>query len=300
MILEKTLPILATFFIGLLLKRVGILRKEHGRLISQLILYVALPATLLNSLSSLSLSPGLLLLPAAGLAVVTLLLALAFLLAPLLGLQGKMRGTFLMAFPTLEIGSVGYVFMLAVYGGHGLALIALFDMGNALFFFTVVAFLAATFGQRSEHFRLFDALRAFARNPMLWAYALGIALHLLPLPGGLLAPLFANLAQPLVLLIMLLIACEFEFAGTAIPFSVLVLYVKMAVGVTVGLLVSLLFHLTGVAQIAVVLGSAMPASLMTVMYARENELDGKFLASMLSFALPTSICFSYILIALVH
>jgi len=74
----------------------------------------------------------------------------------------------------------------------------------------------------------------------------------------------------------------------------------MAIGVAVGLLVSLLFHLTGVEQMAVILGSSVPASLMTLVYARENELDVKFLASMLSLALPTSIGFSLILMSLSH
>lgn len=64
-----------------------------------------------------------------------------------------------------------------------------------------------------------------------------------------------------------------------------------------GLIRSLLFHMTEVEQVAVVLGSAMPASLMTVVYTRENGRDGTFLASMLSLALPTSLGFRFILIA---
>lgn len=42
----------------------------------------------------------------------------------------------------------------------------------------------------------------------------------------------------------------------------------------------------------------MPASLMTVVYARENALDVPFLTCMLSIALPTSILFSFLLFAL--
>lgn len=62
--------------------------------------------------------------------------------------------------------------------------------------------------------------------------------------------------------------------------------------------------MTEVEQVAVVLGSAIPASLMAVVYTRENGRDGTFLASMLSLlasmlslALPTSLGFRFILIA---
>src|SRR5579859_3662998 len=300
MALEKTLPILLIFFIGLGLKRMKILRADHAPLISQLILHVVLPATIINSLSTTDLSPRLLLLPASATLVVVTLLGIAFLLAPILGLRGKTRGAFLMAFPTLELGSIGYAFMLAVYGVGGLTLIALFDLGNALFFFTIVSFLASVFGQPTERFRVSDALMKFAKNPVLWAYGVGVAFNLLHVHIGILSQLFATLSQALLLLIMLLMAIEFELKLAALAFPALAMYLKMAIGVAVGLLVSLLFHLTGVEQMAVILGSSVPASLMTLVYARENELDVKFLASMLSLALPTSIGFSLILMSLSH
>jgi hypothetical protein len=68
--------------------------------------------------------------------------------------------------------------------------------------------------------------------------------------------------------------------------------------VIVDLLISLVFGFTGTERIAVVLGASLPASLMTVVYAKENELDVQFLVSMLSIALPTSILFSFLLLAL--
>jgi predicted permease len=83
-----------------------------------------------------------------------------------------------MAFPTLELGSVGYAFMLAVYGPVGLSQIALIDLGSGFFFFTVVAFLASAFGQAGERFRLRNALKNVAMNPVIWSYGVGLALNL--------------------------------------------------------------------------------------------------------------------------
>ena len=143
MALEKTLPILCIFGIGLLLKRMGVLKKEHAPMLGKLILNVALPATIMSSLWVTSLAPTLLLLPVAGIVIATTLFGVGWGLAPLLGLSGKTREAFLVAFPTLELGSIGYAYMLSLYGPSGLAQIALLDLGCGFFFFSVVAFLAS-------------------------------------------------------------------------------------------------------------------------------------------------------------
>lgn len=300
MALEKTLPILLIFLIGVALKKAGMLRKEDGRMISRLIINIILPAMIINALSNTVISPSLLLLPLASITVVVMLLGLGFALAPVLGLQSKTRAAFLISFPTLEVGNIGYAFMVAVYGARGLALITLFDLGNTLFFFMAVPFLASVLGQPAKRFRVLDALMMFLKNPVLWAYAVGIAFNCFHIQVPLLSNLFTTLSQALLLLIMLLIAIEFELSFSALIAPILVMYLKMAVGVTLGLLISLLFGLTGVEQIAVVLGSSLPASLMTVVYAREYELDAQFLASMLSLALPTAIGFSFVIMSISH
>lgn len=300
MALEKTLPILLIFAIGLLLKRWGILRKEDGHLMSGLILNVILPATIINALATTTITTRLLLLPLAGILVVATLLALGFILVPILGLEGRTRAAFLISFPTLEIGSVGYAFMVAIYGAGGLTLIALFDLGNALFFFMVIPLLASLFGNPMERFRVSSALMQFVKNPVLWAYGAGFALNVAHIHIALLSNLFSSLSQGLLLLIMLLIAVEFElsFSLASLTRPVLAMHLKLCVGVIVGLLISFLLGFSGVEQIAVVLGSSLPASLMTVVYARQNKLDVQFLASMLSIALPIAIGFSSILISL--
>ncbi|HLG76164.1 MAG TPA: AEC family transporter [Ktedonobacteraceae bacterium] len=300
MALEKTLPILLVFLIGIALKKAGILRKEDGRMISGVLLNVVLPATIINTLSSTTVSPSLLLLPLASVIVVVLLLGLGFVLAPILGLQGKTRAAFLISFPTLEVSSIGYAFMAAVYGAGGLACIALFDLGDALFFFLVVPLLASLLGRSAKGFRISELLLLFLKNPVLWAYAAGIALNHFHIQLPLFSNLFTTLSQALLLLIMLLIASEFELSFSMLTFPVLVMYLKMAIGVTLGLLISLLFRLKGVEQVAVVLASSLPSCLMSVVYAREYELDVQFLASTLSLALPTAIGFSFVIMSISH
>lgn len=300
--LEQTLPIFFIFLVGLGLKWMKVLRAEHGQMLSQIIFYISLPAAIINAVSSMDIQPRLFLLPVAGLILVTTLLCLGFALAPLLGLGQATRGAFVVAFPTLELGSIGYAALVAAYGLDGLATIALIDLGNAFFIFTVVALVASLQGQAAERFHLATALLRFAKSPVLWAYLAGVAMSSFHLHIPLLSNFFSALAQSLLLLLMLLIAVEFKFEMnlSSLVLPAIAMYVKMAVGVCVGLLISLLFHFSGMTRIAFVLAASLPASLMTVVYAREHALDTGFLTSMLSLALPVSIFSSAVFIAIAH
>jgi predicted permease len=300
MALERTLPILVLFLVGVGLKKARLLRKEDGPMLSRLILTVVLPATIIHTLSSMDISASLFLLPGAAIVVVIIFFGSSFILAYLLGLQGKTRAAFLISFPTLEVSSIGYAFMTSMYGTDGLARIVLFDLGDSLVFFLLVPFLSAALGQSGKKVRMSDVLIQFVKSPVPWAYAVGIFMNLSHIENAFLANLSSALSQPLLLLVMFLIAIEFEFSFSSFSLPALAMYLKMSFGLIVGLLVSLLFGFTGIERIAVVLGSSLPAALLTIVYAREHGLDSQFLASMLSLALPTAIGFSFILISISH
>jgi predicted permease len=301
MALDKTLPIVCIFALGLLLKRLQVLKREHAPLLSALVLRVALPATIINSLASAKLSPNLLLLPVSGLLISTALLGLGFVVAPILCLQGTTRGSFLMAFPSFELGSIGYAFMLAVYGPDGLTRIAILDLGSGFFFFTVCALLASIFGRSAQRFQLSDALMQCMRNPMIWSYGIGLALNMFAVHSALMSNLLTAVSQALLLLIMLLIAIEVDFREiTSISRPLLALYFKMSIGVILGLFIALLFGFTGMTRIALILGASLPSSLMSIVYAREHALDVRFLATELSLALPIAIGSSSLILFLSH
>lgn len=82
---------------------------------------------MLYALTASQLSLHLFILPLAALLVVSVLLVLALVFAQILGLQAKTRASFVIAMPSLELGSLGYIFMMIIYGKEGTALLALFE-----------------------------------------------------------------------------------------------------------------------------------------------------------------------------
>ncbi len=298
--LEKTLPLLLIFLLGIFLKRIRVIQKEDARVISKLLVSAVVPASVVSAFSNATIQPKLLLLPLAGVVVVVLLLGISFLLVPLLGLRDATRASFLISMPTLEIGTIGYAVMSAAFGSPGLILLALFDLGNGIFFFTIVGLLAAILGRSTERFQLSSAIGHLTKNPILWAYGVGLLLNVFHIHLAVLSNLLTVLSQGLLMLVMFLIALEFEPSWSILSLPALSIYLKTAIGITLGCVVSLLFGFTGVERIAVVLGSSMPVSLLTVVYAKEYDLDAQYLASVLSLALPAAIIVAPLLTSAPH
>lgn len=298
--LEKTLPLLLIFLIGFGLKKLKWVQKEDGHIISKLLMTILVPATIINSISTAVIEPQLLLLPLAGIMVALSLLGIGFLLAPLLGLRGGTKGAFLVSFPTMECGTIGYAVMSAAFGTKGLAFIALFDLGNALCFFLVTPVLTSLFGQRTETFRLSTVLKQMVSMPLMWAFAVGLALNVSHVHIAVLSNLLSTVSSSLLFLIMFLVGLEFECSFSSLVLPGLAMYLKIGIGISVGVLVSLFFGFTGVERIAVVLAASLPASLLTIIVAKENRLDGQFVASVLSLALPVSIAVSLIFTVIPH
>ena len=292
--LEHTLPLLGIFLLGYLSKRLRWIQKEDGRIISTMLMTLLVPAAIINSISNAVIEPRLLFLPLAGVTVVLILLGIGFLLVPLLGLRGETKGAFLVSFPTLECGSIGYAVMSAAFGTAGLTSIVLFDLGNACCFFLVIPVLASLFGRRTEPFRWAIVLKQMMSTPLLWAFAIGVVLNVSHVHIAVLSNMLTIVASSLLFLIMFFIGLEFECSSSSLVLPSLAMYLKMGIGISVGVLVSLLFGLTGVERIAVVLASSLPASLLTVIIAKESKLDSQFVTSLLSLALPVSIAVSLI------
>ena len=292
--LDRTLPLLGIFLLGFGLKKFTGIQKEDGRIISTLLMTILVPATILNSISTAVIEPQFVLLPVAGVTVDLILLAISVLLVPLLGLQGGTKGAFLVSFSTLECGSLGYAVMSAAFGSAGLTSIALFDVGNACYFFVMIPMLASLLGQQRERFQVTSLLKQIASTPLLWAFAVGVLLNVWHVHIAVFSNLLSMAASSLLFLMMFFIGLEFECSFSSLKLPGLVMYLKMGIGISVGLLVSLLFGLTGVQRIAVVLAASLPASLLTVVVTKERGLDGGFVVSMLSLALPASIVVSLI------
>jgi hypothetical protein len=296
MVLEKILPIIVIFIIGFLLKKFKILKKEDSGVLSKLILNLVVPAIIIDAIWSMSFESSLLFIPLSAIIIVASLLFIGYFSAQVFRLKGKIFASFIITFPTLEIGTIGYAFMLAAFGKLGLSRIVIFDAANIFFEFIVIYTLANILGKKSSD--IFQSILSVFKTPLIWAIILGVLLNISGFRSDFLSNLFGMIGSGTIVLVMLLVALEFEPTKSSLKLPFLAMMLKAFSGLALGLLVSSFFGLSGLERIAVIVGASLPTSIITIIFAKDNRLDTRYAANLISISLPFSILFIFLLLGL--
>lgn len=295
MLIEKTLPLLFLFLIGYILKKKAILYKKNGKILGSLLLYIVIPAIVINALSNIPINNSLLILPVIAFIFVSLMLGIGYLLSIIFKLSGKRKSSFIVCFPTLEGGSIGYSFMLIAFGAIGLSKIVVFDLGNSIFLYTIIFPLASFLGE-SKNDSLKQHITRFVQNPIIWSLIIGILLDILHIHFILLSNFLSVAGSALLLLVTVLLGLEFEFSLSSFKLPLLNIILKTFFGLCLGLLLSYVFHLTGIDRIAVLVASTLPPSILNIVLATDYELDVQYTADLLPLAILIGILFTSIFI----
>ena len=283
----QSLPLILVCFIGYGLRRAGVLHPSDAQTMSKLLTHLALPAVILKALATASLTPDLIYLPLSALIVVLGLTLIGVLGLWWLKLDRATAGAWITTFPTFEGGAVGYPLMLLAFGEVGLSRIVLFDLVQAIYLLTVVYCLSAWFGQAGITARA--VLTKLGKTPFFWAILLGLLLNGLGIHSGPLLDLLDIAAGSFLLLVLLLLGLAFRVNVSALGLYLLLAAFKLGCGLGLGWLVANLFGLSGVERVAVMVGSALPPSMLALLFAQENQLDTGFAASLISVAVPLAL-----------
>lgn len=295
MLLEKTLPLLFLFLIGYFLKKKDILHRQNGKILGSILLYIVIPAIVINALSNVPINNSLLILPLIAFILVSLLLGSGYLLSWILRLKGKRKSSFILCFPTLEGGSIGYSFMLIAFGTIGLSKIVVFDLGNSIFLYTIIFPLASFLGE-SKKDNLQKHLARFVQNPIIWALFIGILLDVLHIHFDLLSNFLTVTGSALLLLVSVLLGLEFEFSIKSFRFPLLNIILKTCAGLCLGLFLSFLFNLHGIDRATVLIASTLPPSILNIVLATDYALDIQYTADLLPLAILIGVLFTSLFI----
>ncbi|NEP57572.1 MAG: hypothetical protein F6K31_11185 [Symploca sp. SIO2G7] len=293
---EKILPLIIIFLIGLLLRKLKVLELKDSQVIGKLLANLVLPAIVFKSLYTAQIEADLIYLPVAGLFVVlSLTLIIAFVLR-FFKLERIRKGALLITFPSWEAGAIGYTFMLLAFGELGLSRIVLFDLAQVIFLFTVIYFIACQFGQ--TQFKLKDGILAFLKTPVIWAIILALVLKLFKFNDSLLLSSLAPLENSFFFLILILLSLKFNFQLSSLKLCLIVTLAKTFCGLGLGWLAAMMFGFTGLERTAIIVGSSLPPSMLTLIFSEKNNLDTKLVANLLSISLPFSCVFMTVFLRL--
>ncbi|NOR85011.1 hypothetical protein GQ473_02745 [archaeon] len=294
MIVEQILPLIVIFLIGYFFKLKNILAKKDSEIFGKLLMYLVIPAIIIDSFSKMVIDRSLIYLPIAGLITVMSLTVFGFLFARILGLEKKIKGAFVTTFPTLEGGNIGYPFMFLIFGATGLSYVILFDIANAFWLFTVVYFISGRMGGNNTQIK--SALNDLVRAPIIWAIVIGLFLNVIGFSNVLFSNILESIGGGLLLLVMLMLGLEFEpkIKSIKLPFVEIIIKTIVGFGIAVGL--SSLFGFVGLTRIVFILWATLPPSVVTLVFAQENKLDTKYIANLLSIAIPIWFVFVSVII----
>ena len=289
-ITNKVIVNLLLIAVGYLIKKLGVVSRDDGRILNRIVLYLTLPMMNLKAVMNTTLSWHLLLLP--------LLLLFAGITTCLLGtfparwlnLAQRDKGTFVVALCGF-MGSLLYPFIEAVYADPGIQAMAICDLGNAVAIFAVGYYVSFRYAANGQ-FKAIDAVKKVLLFFPIHAFALGLLLNvggvaLTGLPKDLVTTL-ASINSPLMLL-GLGIYLELDVSRQERKVVVVNMAYKYVAGALIALLVLWLLPYRGPLRAVMFLFPLMPTSLSSLLYSVEQGLNPRLAAMLISSSMVISL-----------
>ncbi|HHT81204.1 MAG TPA: permease [Spirochaetales bacterium] len=270
-------PLLFLFIILLanMLKRAGMFSTKDGQVLSQITLNITLPAAIISGFQSFELVPSLFLLILVGIAANAILMGIAYLM---MRKESKsMQGYAIFNTPTYNIGNFTFPFVQALYGGPGLVVASLFDLGNALmttgFVYSVGSSVATD--QRPS---IKDILKKLFQSVPFLSYLLMILLSLF----GLRLPTFLNQwmsaigkANPIVAMLMIGIMLDVHFEKGWMKQAMKVISVRYLTAIVFSVLIWTLTSWEPMVKVILTLLLFSPVASVSTAYTQQCTDKGK-------------------------
>lgn len=276
----QLVPLFFMFFLGIFLRWIRFAEAEHGQYLLKFMFFITLPALVFLKISQIDLDMQTLILPLANIGVNLGCMLVTLALAPVFNVQRQTLGAMLVC-TMITNNAFMFPFMLAIYGDEGFAYAVLFDFGNAVITSTLTYALAFRYGPDAHTSR--TLITKTLKSPIVWALFAAVAVNLLVIPVPevvevILEPL-AGMTNPLILISLGIL---FTPRLTQLKLLSATLFIRMGVGMIIGVVIAWLFGLDDLAFTVVVLCAAAPVGFNALTYSALAGLDTEFTSSAVS------------------
>jgi malate permease and related proteins len=286
----KIVPIILTFFLGILVKKIGLLKKDDGHLLLKLVLSVTLPALQILSILRLQLTWSLIYIPLIAQMIIMLVYFFSSGVGKLLKLPKQTMGSFLVGTMIMNTG-FSLPFFYAAFGQEGFARASLFDVGNSFLIFTFIYYIAIKHGEHTLHHAKVDWIK-FLKLPPLWGLVIGITIRLLHIQIPEMGTNFLSLVgNPTTPLIMISLGLFFEPRLKNLDKALVAIFIRMVGGLGLGILLSYIFGLTGMNRTIVIASASTPIGFNTLIFATLEGMDKEFAATCVSLSILIAIVY---------
>ena len=268
-IIDIVLPAFFVIFIGYL---VGRFTKISMAPVVDITLYVAVPALVFVSL----LNKEIILLDAAKMWASSLIImfgcmAVAWVVFKLI--RQKHSGLY-MPISMMNTVNIPFPVIYLAYGAEGLVGATLFYIPNVIMMYTLGIYIMA-----GKHWK--ENIKEVLQQPVVYAAIIGLLLNFLNVRVPDLAinslDLISWMAIPLVLIVLGYNLASVKIAS--IPTTLLSCFLRMGVGLGIGLAVVNVLNITGIFRSVVILDSAMPAAAASSILATKYDNEAEMVSS---------------------
>lgn len=276
----QLLPVFLMYLLGVLLRRIRFVEAKDGAFLLKFMFFITLPAMIFLKLLDIKLDVKTIFFPLSAILTSLICMGVALPVLRFIRLNRQERGTMLVSSMILNVGYM-YPFMLAIYGDQGFAYTVLFDFGNALMASTVIYALAFRYGEDPHtHMAL---LAKPLKLPLIWSILGAITLNLLQVP---VPDVIKHALQPVGSMTIPLILIALGILTSArlhhLKHVFLVLFIRMGLGLGIGILLASAFQLHGLAFVVVSLCAGAPVGFNAATYSVLAKLDVELASSIVS------------------
>jgi len=266
LILQTVMPVFLIVLAGFI---IGKYKKISTQPFIDLIVYLAGPFLIITSISNsdINLSDFLLITLAAS-SVILISFLLIFII--LKTTKSEKKGLYLpMSFG--NTGYLGYPICLFAFGIAGLSRAVVYDMINSLFLFSIGIWIIHHKNGLKEAFKV----------PLIYAVVIGLLLNLLKItiPEMLFKPMemIGMIAIPLALLVLGYKLTEIKIRTLKTAFFASLF--RIIIGFVIAFVIIKLFSITGLVRDVILIESAMPAAVMSIILSEKYKRDSELVAS---------------------
>lgn len=276
----ELLPIFLLIFIGILIRYFGVVKKTEAGLFLKLVFFVTMPALVLTNIPNTVISKDFVFLPIIPPIIGLILFIITGTVGKKLKLDAKTLGVFIISSLILNTAFI-FPFVSMLYGQEGISKILIFDVGNAIMIFGFAYYQACKYGNTSLSRK--ELLLKFLRAMPLWAILIAVVMNLtgLKLEGSLYT--FAKITGDITIpLLLISVGIFFQPKLSYLKVSVIAIFIRMGLGMLLGLLLAHLFQLEGLTKKIAILATATPMGYNVLTFSSIENLNKEFAADLVS------------------
>jgi hypothetical protein len=292
---------LIIIIIGFILKSSHILSEKNGKVIAKLIFNITLPAVIFRTLTSIIITPHLLLLTLISILYAFFMLVIAYIF--LRNKKQEIKGLSLMCVLGFNVVHLGFPLIEGIWGIEGLKYIAMFDIGNGFVIFFLSYLIGSIFSPKYNSLNQKDlmknSLKKVSTSGPLIAYLIALPLNLL----GIIIPIFlsdligkfadANSALTLLLLGIFL---NFKFEKAKWKEIFFVLTIRYFIGLIIGLILFFILPFKLLYRGILVIALIFPIGLAVIPFTVELHYDERLAGTMANISIIISFILMWLLI----